>query len=669
MSNRTLSNADNIPQELKDRQQWVVWLYETREGEKKPTKVPHNARTGRRAASTDPRTWSTFAEALATYRQGDWAGIGYVLSPDDPYTGVDLDHALDSNGKVKPWAMYYVDGLDSYTEVSPSGEGLRIFTRAKWPYNRHRKGDIEIYADKRFLTLTGNHLADTPKTISDRSEAMPIIYADVFGDDPSSAPPPQLPIQPVDVDDARLIEKAHNARNGADFAPLWRGDTSPYGGDDSRADYHLAKSLLFWTGGDDSRADRLFRQSGLYRPKWDEHRGASTYGERTMAAALQNLRAVYTPQASPNGHALLVSPQSHPTAGHVSPESHETRETRPRFQLLRADDLDTLPPVKWLVKGEIAAGQFSLFYGPSGGGKSFVALDWALEVAQEQPVIYVAAEDAQGYAARKIAWCKHHEKGAGQLYFVPEPVNLFDPAAVAAFVDDVARPLSPALIIFDTLARCMTGADENSARDMGVVIDHLEYIRHATAAAVVPVHHSGKNGATYRGSSALFGAAYTVIELESDGDLIKITCDKAKNSAKFRPRVLRLIQVSTGRETEDGEPETSCVAIPSDQVYTQGSDLTQRQRQVLETSALPVFVEAGAKYSHLQEIHPDIPRPSLYRLLGELMRKGYVRQAAKGDPFYITAEGVAAVADSIKRPTLTIGSQVSRVSPNLTLVS
>lgn len=668
MFNRTLTNSESIPQELKDRPQWVVWLYESREGEKKPTKVPYNARTGRRADSTDPRTWSTFDEALAAYEQDDWAGIGYVLSTDDPYTGVDLDHAIDSNGKVKPWAMYYVDGLDTYTEKSPSGEGLRLFTRASWPYSRHRKGDIEIYADKRFLTLTGNHLPDTPKTINNRAEAIPIIYADVFGDDfPTDRAQPSA--QPIDLDDARLIEKAHAARYGADFAALWRGDTSPYSGDDSRADYHLVKSLLFWTGSNDVRAERLFRQSGLMRPKWDERRGETTYGERTMAAALQNLRAVYTPQASPNGHRSPVSPQSHPSAGHVSPESHETRETRPRFQILRADDLDTLPPVKWLVKDEIAAGQFSLFYGPSGGGKSFVALDWALEVSQEQPVIYVAAEDAQGYAARKIAWCKHHEKGAGQLYFVPEPVNLFDPAAVAAFVDEVARPLSPSLIIFDTLARCMTGADENSARDMGVVIENLEYIRHATGAAVVPVHHSGKNGATYRGSSALFGAAYTVIELESDGDLIKITCDKAKNSTKFKPRVLRLIQVSTGRETEDGEPETSCVAIPSDQVYTQGSDLTERQRQIVETLSLPVFVEAGAKYSHLQEIHPDIPRASLYRLLGEIMRKGYARQAAKGDPFYITAEGVAAVAESINRSNTTPRSTVSRVSPSLTLVS
>lgn len=333
-----------------------------------------------------------------------------------------------------------------------------------------------------------------------------------------------------------------------------------------------------------------------------------------------------------------------PAVAAVLPPGQAGDAGQRRFQVLHADDLDTLPPIRWLVKDEIAAGQFSLFYGPSGGGKSFVALDWALNVAQQEPVIYVAAEDAQGYAARKIAWCKHHNRPASRLYFIPEPVNLFDAAAVTAFIKQ-ARELAPVLIVFDTLARCMTGADENSARDMGVVVENLEAIRHATGAAVLPVHHSGKNGSTYRGSSALFGAAYTVIELANSDDVLTVSCEKAKNSADFNPRMLRLVQVTTGRMTDAGEPETSCVPLPTDKTYTRGPELTKAQRRVLEFLALATFTDIGAKSATMQK-SLDMEK-SLFNVLSQLKLKGYVRQDQRGDPYYITdlgkvAAGVAA---------------------------
>ena len=329
-----------------------------------------------------------------------------------------------------------------------------------------------------------------------------------------------------------------------------------------------------------------------------------------------------------------------PAVAAVLPADQAGEAGQRRFQVLHADELDDLPPTRWLVKDEVAAGQFSLFYGPSGSGKSFIALgDWALTVAQTDPVIYVAAEDAQGYAARKIAWCKHHHKTAGQLYFIPEPVNLFDAAAVAAFIEQ-ARDLSPVLIVFDTLARCMTGADENSARDMGVVVDNLEAIRHATGAAVLPVHHSGKNGGTYRGSSALFGAAYAVIELANSDDVLTVTCEKAKNSPDFKPRMVRLVQVKTGRLTDTGEPETSCVPLPTDKTYTRGPELTKAQRRVLETLALAVFTDTGARAAVLQK--ELAMEKGLFNVLSQLKLKGYVRQDQRGDPYYITDLGKVA---------------------------
>lgn len=83
--------AEHIPAELTDRCQWVTWRYILRA--EKWTKIPYTATTGREAKSTDPVSWSTFAEALARYQGGDADGIGYVFAADDPYCGVDLDDA------------------------------------------------------------------------------------------------------------------------------------------------------------------------------------------------------------------------------------------------------------------------------------------------------------------------------------------------------------------------------------------------------------------------------------------------------------------------------------------------------------------------------------------------------------------------------------------------
>ena len=89
----------------------------------------------------------------------------------------------------------------------------------------------------------------------------------------------------VDPDDARLLERAHAARNGPKFAALWRGDVSAYPSH-SEADQALCNLLAWWTGGDAARVDGLFRRSGLMRGKWDERRGEPTYGERTIATAI-----------------------------------------------------------------------------------------------------------------------------------------------------------------------------------------------------------------------------------------------------------------------------------------------------------------------------------------------------------------------------------------------
>jgi primase-polymerase (primpol)-like protein len=263
-------------------------LWRAEPGDGKPRKVPYSARTGARASTTDPSTWSSFDEALAAWQQGgDYAGVGFVFSPDDPYCGVDLDDCIDSEGNLSADARRIVDLLSTYTEVSPSGRGLKLFLRAKLPPGGRRRGKVEMYDAGRFFTVTGLHLAGTPAGVAERQAELEALHAEIFGSPVLRRSRPAIAVRPP-AEDADLLAKARSARNGRKFMGLfYRGDLSAYGGDDSAADLALCGLLAFWCGGDAERMDRLFRRSALMREKWDSRRGAITYGERTIAAAMR----------------------------------------------------------------------------------------------------------------------------------------------------------------------------------------------------------------------------------------------------------------------------------------------------------------------------------------------------------------------------------------------
>ena len=136
--------------------------------------------TGKSASSTDPATWSTFEACLAALESGKADGIGLVLDGSDDLVGVDLDDCL-TGSTLKPWAQAIAERLNSYTEITPSGEGVRIFVRGKLPADGRKKGDVEFYRAKRFLTITGHHLKPFPRTIKRRSKVVAAVHTEIFG--------------------------------------------------------------------------------------------------------------------------------------------------------------------------------------------------------------------------------------------------------------------------------------------------------------------------------------------------------------------------------------------------------------------------------------------------------------------------------------------------------
>ena len=147
---------DQIPQELKERPQWVTWGPGIDKQGKIVQKMPFTPNTGTQASSTNPKTWGTFAEAVtACEMQPNLSGIGFVFSAEDPFTGIDLDKCRDSEtGEIQSWALDIVRRFNSYAEISPSGTGIHIIVKGSLPSGK-RKGRIELYDRGRYFTMTG----------------------------------------------------------------------------------------------------------------------------------------------------------------------------------------------------------------------------------------------------------------------------------------------------------------------------------------------------------------------------------------------------------------------------------------------------------------------------------------------------------------------------------
>jgi hypothetical protein len=288
-------SIDDIPPDIVGARRWLVWRWEKRNG--KQTKPPYQASAPDvPASSTDPQTWSSVENALGAVEHGRADGIGIALG--DGLAGMDLDGCREPETEViAPWAIEIIQAIDSYTEVSPSGTGVKIFLRGTLPAGstRRRKGAIEMYDSERYFTVTGEHLAGMPTTLEERTAEFAALYVRIFGVDGKSerCKPQSSGGATSRLADDELLRLAHDAANGPKFTALWKCDLSGYTSQ-SEADAALCSILAFWSGCDRAQMDRLFRRSALMREKWDEKRGGGTYGSITIGNAIVNCGEVYS---------------------------------------------------------------------------------------------------------------------------------------------------------------------------------------------------------------------------------------------------------------------------------------------------------------------------------------------------------------------------------------
>ena len=286
---------NNFPAELLSMPRWVCWQRQhDPKHPDKPRKVPMAADGQGNAKVNNPKTWGTYAQASDTLKARGYSGLGFILGAG--VLGVDIDHCIE-NGETSPFAREIMQKLPTYTEVSPSGTGLHMLMLGSMSTQGRRKGQLEIYGEGRYFTVTGQSIGEH-KELFDGTQAVAELIQQYIEKKPAAIPtPPPSPSGTVDMmelDNVKLIAKIEASKQGQQFKALWRGDTSAHNGDSSAADIALCNILAFWTGKDAIRMDELFRQSGLMRDKWDERHGAQTYGEMTIHDAVEACKSVYT---------------------------------------------------------------------------------------------------------------------------------------------------------------------------------------------------------------------------------------------------------------------------------------------------------------------------------------------------------------------------------------
>lgn len=471
---------------------WVCWKLEERNG--KLTKVPKNPNTGGNAQSNNPATWGTYEEATHCRELANFDGIGFMLDPGTvKLVGFDLDDCLD-NGTPKPWAQDIITTLDSYTEITPSDNGLRVFLFGDLPPTGRHKDKIECYTSGRFLTVTGNHLDGTPTEIKHREKEILTVHRQVFGE--PEEPKPAQPSTPTNLNDQALLKLATSASNGAKFADLWTGKITGYPSA-SEADLGLALMLAFWAGGDSDQMDRLFRTSGLMRDKWDvKHKaGGETYGQMTIAKALELQTEFYTPPVE-RSNGTVPSPPEPPFENELPVKSGSSWETMAGI----------IGPVKWAWEPWLPLGLLTMIVSESGTGKSALALRIASCFLREDPwpdgkpfdleaghILWCEAEAAQAINLdRAKKWGLPIERILTPLDDPLEDIQLDNPEHQGAIIS-VAQRDEVRFIVVDSLSGG-TRKDGNKANDMMIVVKLLAELARNTKKPVLLTHHLRKRG-------------------------------------------------------------------------------------------------------------------------------------------------------------------------------
>jgi hypothetical protein len=559
-----LAHLDS-PDVLKGHSAWILWRFEPNEDpSKKPRKIPYYVAGGRRrgeqGSAEDRSKMVTFdAARVAAARQG-MDGVGYALLPGCGVVALDFDRCI-TNGVLHPKVRALL--ADTYAEYSPSGEGVRAFFAGELGNDKdsgNPEFGLEVFSTKGFVTVTGRTL-EIVDVLGNANEVAPIsqevraLVAQRFGSRDAVAERTTAVADPLGLTTTQVGECLEVLPKDLDY------DRWVMVG---MALHHELGAAGFAVWHDWSKASPKYTTADYCAERWRSFgRAGST---PVTARSLVHL-------ANQHGARITLrddTPASAEDFDAVAPASAEPGKPI-RFQALSLEEFTSQPPPEWLVKGVIPQAGLCVLYGESGSGKTFMALDIAMAMALGQPwrerrvrqcpIVYIAAEGAGGFRNRVVAALRHRGLRASDV-----PMTVINAAPNLLLKDDALDIVASikaqgpcGVVIVDTFAQVMPGANENAGEDMGKALAHCRGIHRATGALVLLVHHSGKDASKgARGWSGLKAAADAELEVTRGPQGRALRVSKQKDGEDGVSWGFGLEIVPVGQDS-DSEIITSCI--------------------------------------------------------------------------------------------------------------
>jgi hypothetical protein len=617
---------ENIPTELQELDQWVCWRGDWSESKEKLNKVPKQP-NGNAASSTDESTWTAFGVALTAAREKARFGIGLAGLGKTPYTGLDLDNCMNrETGEIHPAALKIVEGFDSYTEITPSGDGLRIWIEAEksptWSTNTDGETDIEVYSSGRYFTVTGRHLEGTPRTIERRQTAL-----DAFMRDHAPSPQERPARDPykgsgdgfiLDLD--RFLEEF-----GVEIL-------GPYKDRSSEKAYRIVCPWAHEHTGGDTSGTRVgqYESGGL----WFRCDHAHCAGRKW-----QQFREELDPEAYRRVKLTVGAGGAH------------SEDAPRRFQ--RADLAGALEhgiePEEMLVDDVLYApaevdgrreGRVHSIHAKGGTGKTFLAL-WVIKrcLLDEQSVVFLDQENGLHTIVDRLQTLGvRPELVRDYLHYYPFPSAPIDDEALGEY-QDLLEEVRPVLIVFDSWINFLAaaGLDENSSNDVAQWSEAYAQAARRGGASVLLLDHVPKEGKTgARGSGRKRDYVDLQWELLNPQPFDRRTVGRIElRKEKDRQGWMPFGVAFTVGTNEDGRFIFG-PAIFDSSISTDGI-LTSRERSVL--GVLESFGDSGAQAVEWQREARrkcGISESTFYRFRAALLEGGHVREVGGR---YFAAEG------------------------------
>lgn len=580
----------DAPEELRQLQGWLIWRHEQFPGEEKPRKVPYyvngGKRYGRQGGPEDRAKLTTFAMARDTAAKRGFDGVGLALMPEWGISALDFDKCVDASGNLPTEIEDIVSR--TYAEYSPSGTGVRAFVKGnlgnhKSFQNETNPWGLEVFSSNGFVTVTGNVIPSTEflgleNHIDPVGEPILNLCSARFGanraqddgeEDPFAGVAPILGVTPDEINDylsdidpgigrhawikVGMALYHETAGDGFDVWDAWSEGSDKYPGREALK--------AQWASFGRKHPDQTPVTFATIKMLSNEARAANGLEPRTIDISRV---AELAREAAPKD---------------IDPAVYTTPlEYRGKYLIVGANAFASRPPPPWIIKHVLPKADLGVLYGPSGSGKSFIALDMAISVARGAPwrgkkvkqgrVLLIAAEGGGGVPQRLRAYGQHHDVDLSSipLGIIHAAPNLLVEDDVAELVKAIISAGSGDLIIIDTFAQTTPGANENSGEDMGKALRNARAIRDATGSMVLLVHHSGKDAARgARGWSGIKAAADVEFEVirPEEGDIRTLRVSKQKDGADDLAWGFKLESVMIGLD-EDDEEITSLVVLDAE---------------------------------------------------------------------------------------------------------